>query len=145
MPGEVAENYEEMGYDLHSSYKLKEYDELKELLKYHLSTLNIEGCILPGYELDKPTVQAAPPVSASAAPFDGGTAVKGTKPIAVQLGADLPDDDAPAKASPLAKAAAAKAVQAQVAKAQVAKAPVQVGVLSDSTDIDAMMSDILGT
>ena len=133
--GDAAENFTELAYNLFSLYKEKEYDELLDMFKYHLSTLNVPAAILPGYELTPivPAVRVAKVTSVvDEAPFEGGTPIQGKKQVHLNLDeADVAEDDAPIVTSPLAQATAAKQVP--------------VGGLGGDVDIDSLMNDIMNT
>lgn len=94
LPSNVVEGYDNLGYDLHTVYHRKSYDELREILLYNLQLISsdVPEAVLPGFEVES---------SASDAPFDVEEPVKAKtagRTVNLNLGSDDDDDDvAPAK------------------------------------------------
>lgn len=97
LPKNVVDNYEELGYNLHTLYKTPTYDELKQILILNLAEMakDCPHLLIDGFTTANLTAPVAAPVAEPvAAPVAQSAGVpQGKKPVAISMGE--PDEDAP--------------------------------------------------
>jgi len=84
----VVENYEDLGYDLHSLYKTPTYDELKATLILNINEWAKENpeVLIPGFQMsDLPQAATAPIETPIETP---APIVQGKKPINISMGTE---------------------------------------------------------
>jgi hypothetical protein len=142
LPKNVVENYEELGYDLHTLYKTPTYDELKQVLILNLNQMAQDNphLLIAGFTMADlnaapvaqqvaPVAQQAAPVAQQAAPVAQQAAIpQGKKPVAISMGE--PDEDAP-----VASAITDSIVNPVVQPAQAVAAPVAQAVSAPSAQM----------